>query len=81
MGSETSIAVPWPVGLVIVIDPPRASILSRNPVKPVPSRWSAPPTPSSRVLKRSVPSCASTTTCTNDAAACLAVLVSASETT
>jgi hypothetical protein len=80
-GISTSSVVPLPVGLATSSVPPSASIRSRSPTSPDPWPGSAPPIPSSRIANHKIASCVSSSTCTADARACLAALVSASDTT
>src|SRR4029077_6152969 len=73
--------VPRPIGLEIAIVPPCASTRSISPVCADPLAASAPPSPSSRMRRRSVAPSVSTHTSILDARACLAALVSPSATT
>jgi hypothetical protein len=80
-GSSTIRLVPTPERLRTIKVPPTASTRSLRPTRPEPRAGSAPPTPSSLTESRTTPSTASTSTRTVEAFACLAALVSASETT
>src|ERR1700730_5197582 len=80
MGRAAIIVVPSPGALERTIFPPSASTRSVSPTNPDPRRGSAPPEPSSLTWMRTRPSRLSTITFATDACACLAVLVSASET-
>src|SRR3954452_22895402 len=80
IGISTSMTVPLPVWLSIRILPPSASIRSLSPVSPDPRLGSAPPTPSSRIERRSKSSSILRETHTRVAFACFDALVSASET-
>ena len=80
-GSFTSREVPCPVRLSSCSVPPLASTRSLRPTSPEPRTGSAPPTPSSLMNSRTSPSSVSTRTSTTEALACLATLVSASDTT
>ena len=79
-GISMSSVVPWPAGLVTVSAPPTASMRSRSPTSPDPRAGSAPPTPSSRIASCTVASSPPSPTFTTEACACLAALVSASDT-
>jgi hypothetical protein len=72
--------LPAPGGLSTEIQPPSSSTRSLSPSRPEPRAKVAPP-PLSRTDSRRRPSTVSTPTATEEASACLATFVSASETT
>ena len=77
-GSTASITVPWPRGLRIESDPPRAATRSASPASPVPAAITAPPRPSSAIRTSTRASERTTRTSMRSASACFTALVSAS---
>lgn len=80
-GSSATSVVPTPRGLLTAILPPSAWTRSSSPSSPVPFERTAPPTPSSDTVSRTVESMRSTRIRTRDGRACLAALVRASDAT
>ena len=81
VGAASVMVVPPPTGLEIVRVPPTAATRSCSPIRPEPHSASAPPLPSSLMVRSRRPSCETAAIVTTDASAYFAVLVSASATT